>query len=552
MYTHGLHDHCELPLNAQRLHVTNSVQPGTPHGDAWDDLIDEQEARGRIIELPAPLIAGTVLNPMGCIDKVKIALDGSEKVKFRPFIDGRSTREGRRNLGDWCDPRNRQYSNQTTHETIARFIVDDAAVANVFDYKGFYLTMPRALQTVARNAMYWQRRGAGSPTVMYSLDEWFGQVPTPSKVELHAHLLQLLQEKALSTAAGHPVYMSRRTDDTVLTLRNDEAERAQLFADIFLRVCADVNQPIQPTKVLVGATIFKFDGYLFNLAAFPNNRLGVHPGGVGIDAARSADIHQRLRACLKGTDRKVVERLVGVLEWVAILTPHIRALIYAIRSAMLATKTDTATVVIDSEARADLQRLLHHFPPRHAPDMVPFYKLYRLAAHDIDIFTDASGNDAFGGYMTGLFYTEQLTDSQILRKELTTTPVAEELEEELSLCTAYLELVALFYMVATAGKRLFNKIIRWTTDAQASAKAWTRQASKHHATNRLLAIIGHHCTLHAIIIDARWVPREENQLADILTHADIYQYCRRQRVSPREQVSVPRRAVARVAKIQRK
>ena len=149
--------------------------------------------------------------------------------------------------------------------------------------------------------------------------------------------------------------------------------------------------------------------------------------------------------------------------------------------------------------------------------------------------------------MTGLFYTEKLTDSQILSTELTVESVD---EEELSLCTAYLELVALFYMIAAAGKRLFTRIFRWTH--KASVKAWTKQASKHHATNRLLAIIGHHCTLHAIIKDPRWVPREENQLADMLTHADIYQYCRRQRVSPREQVLVPRRAVARVAKIQRK
>jgi len=51
-----------------------------------------QEARGRIMEIPAPLW-WTVLNPIGCIDKVKIALGGSEKITYRPCIDGRSTRE---------------------------------------------------------------------------------------------------------------------------------------------------------------------------------------------------------------------------------------------------------------------------------------------------------------------------------------------------------------------------------------------------------------------------------------------------------------------------
>ena len=540
LYTHGLPDHCEL-LNAQRFNVKNSVQPGTPHGDAWDNLLDEQEARGRLIELDAPLIAGTVVSPMGCDHKVKVALDGSESIKYRPYVDGRASRAERRNIGDWCDPRNRQYTNQTIHETITRFIADDTATVNVFDYKNFYLNMPRSLDSVARNAIFWQRRGNSKPTVIYPLDDLFGQVATPAKVELHARHLQNMQERALAAAAGHPILMSRRTDDTILPMTQAEAHRAQEYADVFLTVCATVNQPIQPTKVLVGATKFKFDGYLFNLSAFPNNRHGAHPGGVGIDNARATDIHRRIRAALKGANRKHVERLVGVLEWVATLTIHIRALIFTVRRAMLATTVDNDVVTMDTEATTDLQRLLEHFV---APKMVPFYKLYRLSPHEVDITTDASGTDSFGGYMAGLFYTEQLTPEQIL------TPDTMANEEQLHLCTAFLELVAMYYMIMAAGKRVCNRIVRWTTDAQASAAAWTKQSSKHHATNRLLALLGHHCTRHAIIIDPRWVPREENHLADILTHADIAQYCRLHRVSPREQVCVPRRAVLQVAKLQ--
>ena len=545
-YRYGAPDHSDLPMDAQRFAVINSVEPGTVHGDAWDALIDEQDRRGRIIELEAPTIAGTVIMPMGCTEKINIAADGTETIKFRPHIDGRESRVEHRNPGAWSHPINLQYSSETVHETITNIISTNASSINMFDYKGFYLTIPRTSSSIARNAIFWKRPGRTKPHVLYLLDDAFGQCQTPSKAERHARLLQAVQEQRTSAAAGRPVHFSRRCDDTIMPIPASEHHRAQEYADIFVEVCRQANQPIQATKVLVGVARFKFDGYWFDLNAFPNNRHDVHPGGVGIDATRAKNITIKVRAVITGTTRKQVERSLGLVEWVAVLTPHIRALIITLRRAMYSVKLDTDPVPTGNpELVADMDRMLVHF---EKPRMVPFYHLYKLTPPEIDLYTDASGDDAFGGWMNGMFYTEPLTEAQKLDPEL----VAAGDSDALSLCTAYLEVAALYLMVVAARRRLHNKIVRWTTDAQAAARAWTRQSSKHHATNRLLAIIGSHCTTHAILIEPRWIPREKNDIADALTHADILYYCSHRRVSPREQVRVPRFAVNKLAALQKR
>ena len=540
-YTYGGDDHCDLPPHAQRFHAKNSVHPGSEYGDAWDDLLDDLDARGRLIERDLPVYAGTVVNPMGADSKIKVGADGAETTKYRPYIDGRATRHEGRNLGDWCHPRNRQYRADNIHDTITMLIDADAAAVNVHDYKGFHTYMPRRIETVPRNCICWRRRGADHPTYIYIKDDVFGQVPTPAKVERHACLLQTVQEQRISDLLGRPLKITRRTDDSLIALKAAEHPRADEVADVFRSVCDDAGQPIQRKKDVIAATKFKFDGYWFDLGHHPDNRHGGHPGAIGIDAGEARKILHQLTDAIKGTDRKHIEQLVGVLEWVAAVHPHLRALINTVRRAMYAVKADNDPVTGDAETTADLQRLTRHFQPG-PPKMVPFYRLYLLTDPEIDMWTDASGTDGCGGYMDGMFWTEPLLESQRLDAEMM---ARDEGDEELSLCTGYLELLALYYMVLTAGHRLRHKIVRWTTDATVAANAWTKQSSKHHASNRLLAALGDHCTTHGILIQSRWWPREQNHLADSLTHADTSTFCRLARTSPREQVRVPRRAIKR-------
>ena len=86
-YTYGFDDHSDLPPTSYRFNVENSVSPGTPEGDAWDELIAEQERLGRVLEFSAPILAGTVLSPMGCDIAMKHYDDGTERTKYRPCME---------------------------------------------------------------------------------------------------------------------------------------------------------------------------------------------------------------------------------------------------------------------------------------------------------------------------------------------------------------------------------------------------------------------------------------------------------------------------------
>ena len=151
--------------------------------------------------------------------------------------------------------------------------------------------------------------------------------------------------------------------------------------------------------------------------------------------------------------------------------------------------------------------------------------------------------------MEGLFWTEPLTKTQILDTELVAAGDSEELSLHRILRASS---VFLDGHDSRKAQRLRNRVVRWTTDAQVAARAWTRQSSKHHATNRLLAVTGSCCTSHAILIEPRWTPREDDHIADASTHADMLYHCSHRRVSPREQVKVPRQAVRKLAALQKR
>ena len=212
------------------------------------------------------------------------------------------------------------------------------------------------------------------------MDDAFGQCQTPSKAERHAELLQALQEERTAEAADRPVHFSRRCDDTIHPIPPKDSDRAQEYATMFLDVCREANQPIQPTKVKVGARVFKFDGCWFDLNAFPDNIHGVHPGGIGIDHIRAKHITEKISAVIAGATRKLVESLLGLIEWVAIITPHIRSLVITLRRAMYTVTRDTDTVpTTNQELVADMQRMLTHFKQ---PRVVPFYHLHELTPPD--------------------------------------------------------------------------------------------------------------------------------------------------------------------------
>ena len=123
----------------------------------------------------------------------------------------------------------------------------------------------------------------------------------------------------------------------------------------------------------------------------------------------------RSTTTLRGADRKPVERLAGTLEWVAALAPHLRALVDTVRGATFRAAADTDTVPTNTESVTDPQRLSPHFQPGR-PRWCRSSSFVGQPTPDRH-GTDASGLDAFGGHLDGLFWTEQLTPGQQLTPE---------------------------------------------------------------------------------------------------------------------------------------
>ena len=67
-------------------------------------------------------------------------------------------------------------------------------------------------------------------------------------------------------------------------------------------------------------------------------------------------------------------------------------------------------------------------------------------------------------------------------------------------------------------KQLRNKQIVWVTDSQASFFAVNKGSSSNTVIRRLLSPIFNLCDQQKLHLLALWVPREQNQLADYLSH----------------------------------
>ena len=84
----------------------------------------------------------------------------------------------------------------------------------------------------------------------------------------------------------------------------------------------------------------------------------------------------------------------------------------------------------------------------------------------------------------------------------------------------YFELYALFDLLLEATVR--QCILVWITDNESSTWAINKGNCKDSASRVLLASILGLCDSYRLQIIALWVPRENNQFADYLSHLSTY------------------------------
>ena len=169
------------------------------------------------------------------------------------------------------------------------------------------------------------------------------------------------------------------------------------------------------------------------------------------------------------------------------------------------------------------------------------YWLYQLTPHEAVITTDGSGYDNVGGYWEGkantnFFFTEPLHPRQ---------RVSFVLPGFRKNCSLAVELLGLYYGIATARKRAHRTLALWRTDAMCGHDAWVALKSDSPLVNDILALVSWLCWQHDIIIVAEWIPREQNKAADLLTHeGNVPRFCAMQGMSASQQCAVPRSAVS--------
>ena len=563
-YRHGGFDHSDL----HGLQVERYLAPGLgnciiPHSDiceSFDNEVQSQLDAGLAFSCPHPCLPGTIISPVTAALVWKVT---SQKWKKRFCINGNAGfADSGKSLGYHCDPKQRQYGAKTIHHHCCKLCQSECRAVSMWDYKNFYKESRVLWTAVCRNAVYWKLPGWQTYRVIYFLMDSFGKADVPATNERHGRAIEAIQLLAIQQATGHPdgaVAIDRNCDDGVL-MTSASAEREwhctrhaiatdsrqkQTLLQASMRelervTVDDVQQPLQSTKTLHDTTRHHFHGYEMVLDMFPN-KWGVCPGGVGLCAARCKHVSRKLKRAVKGISRDDADSLCSLLEWCAATYMMIRPILRQYRIAVNQVKGGRNTVKPTGRAMGALQKMTTWFKSGKTDGKhIPMYWLYHLAPHEAVMTTDGSGYDNVGGYWEGqkaFFFTEPLYMQQrvsTVLKGLNRTN-----------CSLAVEILGLYYGVATAKKRAHRTLVLWRSDSQGGCDAWVSMKCDSPLVNDLLALVSWLCWQHDIIIEAKWIPRTQNVAADLLTHpGNIARFCALQGMSASQQCEVPRSAVS--------
>ena len=560
-YRHGGFDHSDLHGQPVGRYLSpgmgNCVLPHTDVSLPFDKEVQAQLDAGLAFSCQYPCLPGTIISPVTASLVWKVT---SQKWKLRFCINGNSGfTESGRSLGYHCNPEQRQYGAKTIHHHCCKLCQLQCRAVSMWDYKNFYKESRVLWTAVCRNAVYWKLPGWKKYQVIYFLMDNFGKADVPATNERHGRAMEAIQLLAIQDATGHQdgaVAIDRNCDDGVL-MTSAEAEDEWAIgpgksdsASSLLKVAMaelervtkdDIRQPLQDTKTVYNTKRYHFHGYEMVLDMFPN-KWSAYPGGVGLCANRCNHVLRKLKKAVKGISRDEADSLCSLLEWCAAIYAMIKPTLRQYRIAVNAVKGGRNLVRPTGRAMGALQRMTSWFKDgvqdgKH----VPMYWLYQLTPHEAVITTDGSGYDNVGGYWEGkantnFFFTEPLHPRQ---------RVSFVLPGFRKNCSLAVELLGLYYMIATARKRAHRTLVLWRTDAMCGHDAWVALKSDSPLVNDILALVSWLCWQHDIIIVAEWIPREQNKAADLLTHAgNVPRFCAMQGMSASQQCAVPRSAVS--------
>jgi hypothetical protein len=522
----------------------NKVQPFTPMGDVVTKYLKTFQDKGHLLSYSSPVLPGTHTFAIDIVAKVKFDNNGIQSTKYRPVFDG--SQPGRK---EFTLKKELQYTNQSIYELMAFALSHNVIFGSLLDYEAFFTVLNRNYNDVASNCVYWDM-GDGFK-FHYLLSHGFGEAHTPFCADTLGALLQTIQQHEINTTCDYQHFLIRRTDDTLVThsttrsqlslLHNATPQSPYMDAQQAIHtihtVCTNAAVPIQNKKTKIAETTSLFDGFIFNWS--------LHGGSIGVPQDKKkkllltiAQVRHKFRTnrtdpnhkfFTKLSSTKIIESLVGQLEWASQVFYYLRSRIPAIRATNFHSAWEKPQ--LSSQAKESLE-IFHNVCDFPGHTYVPFSNYFEQSP-SFTIYTDASGKDGIGGYSTTpgsrYFFTESIPTEWNLH--LTTSLT--------NLSSTWLELFALFIVLTIHGTTYANASIQWFTDSNACTKAMRNCASNQTQLNLLLIPIFHLLTKHSICITTTWIPRTSNTGADDLSKFHIQEFCDTHDFDIIEQVFVP-------------
>ena len=398
------------PPFAQAL-TANRIKPGEPGTQEVAKQLIRIAKTGKLWFSDLP-VAGTRVLPMDVLKKVRP--DG--ELKLRITCNGKYPGKGCEQYSrkGWTPRANVAYSQDSITSQMGRYVFHPPRTAIVSDLINAFEALHKHKYEINGNCLRWDPgkadwaelakhaiwTGDGPPVskgecFWYSGVHLFGMSATPAGANLSFGLVALEQKAIAKTFDPHAT-LSRRTDDTMITMSAHISDEQVLACGV---ECFKVNEKsghkLQEKKTEPNTPCPRFDGFIWD---FAKQRVGL-PEDKGVAICKL--MKGMMSSVPSKKTRALAESLQGKLEHAATALPFILKMLVAFRHCWMALKEDADTVCLSAEARGDLQRLVNLLEADEYRMWCSFGQHFVEAAPAVVFATDASGlaHKGLGGYI---------------------------------------------------------------------------------------------------------------------------------------------------------
>ena len=272
----------------------------------------------------------------------------------------------------------------------------------------------------------------------------------------------------------------------------------QEHLNCFLKVCQQLGIPVAMDKVEGPLTVLIFLGLeldsVLQLIRLPQDKL--------------EQLQQELqlwRECKKTTKRKLLS-LIGKLAFAARAVPAGR--LFTRRLIVLSSKVTKLHhhIKLSKEAREDIIWWQHFLPGWNGTAK---FITDSVEAHDLDLYTDASGKYGCGAYYKGAWFFYKWRPHQRLSHTIS---------------IQWQELFAIIAAAMTWGHLWSQKRICFHCDNQAIALAWQGKSSKQPKLMTLLRKLFFIAAQNNFTVTIKHIPGTKNSIADAISRMQLQRF----------------------------